>query len=83
VKADSGAHAIIKESKTFALNILGKEKRPGVHIFQNRSSAKGIRSRRAVRKGTLGADLEKGRPLLNARSSTRLEKGDHSSLSVK
>ncbi len=24
VKADSGAHAIIKESKTFALNILGK-----------------------------------------------------------
>ena len=25
VKADSGAHAIIKESKVFALNMLGKE----------------------------------------------------------
>src|SRR5436309_13244421 len=27
VKADSGAHAMIKESKTFALNILGKDQK--------------------------------------------------------
>ena len=27
VKADSGAHAIIKESKTFALNMLGKDQK--------------------------------------------------------
>jgi flavin reductase (DIM6/NTAB) family NADH-FMN oxidoreductase RutF len=33
VKADSGAHAIIKESKTFALNILGKGQEPLAFSF--------------------------------------------------
>lgn len=33
VKADSGAHEIIKETKTFALNVLGKEHRDLAYTF--------------------------------------------------
>ena len=33
VKADSGAHSIIKESKTFALNILGKDQKGQAFTF--------------------------------------------------
>jgi len=33
VKADSGAHAIIKESKNFALNILGKDQKGQAFTF--------------------------------------------------
>ena len=35
VKADSHPHPIIKESKAFALNVLGKDQgRDGVHLLQ-------------------------------------------------
>ena len=35
VKADSGAHAIIKEAKVFALNILGKDQKGMAFTFSN------------------------------------------------
>lgn len=42
VKADSGAHSIIKESKTFALNILGKDQKGQAFTFSSRSNEKVI-----------------------------------------
>src|ERR1051325_8349156 len=33
VKADSHAHAIIKESRTFALNVLGKDQKDVAYTF--------------------------------------------------
>lgn len=44
VKADSGAHSLIKESRAFALNILGKTRRIWHSRFSSRSNARAIQS---------------------------------------
>ena len=44
VKADSGAHSIIKESKTFALTFSARTKRARHLLFSSRSNEKAIPS---------------------------------------
>ena len=49
VKADSGAHAIIKESKVFALNMLGKDQNEtGVYFLQVARARRQHHRRRSV-----------------------------------
>ena len=55
VKADSGAHAIIKDSKTFALNILGKDQKGQAFTFFKPLEREGNSiGGEPFRKGTLG-----------------------------
>ena len=56
VKADSGAHAVIKESKVFALNILGKDQKGMAFTFFKPLEREGNSiGGEAFRKGSLGA----------------------------
>ena len=49
VKADSGAHAIIKESKVFALNMLGQRSQgPSFYLFQAARARRQYHRRRSV-----------------------------------
>ena len=56
VKTDSGAHAIIKETKTFALNILGKDQKNQAFTFFKSLEREGNTiGGEPFRKGSLGA----------------------------
>src|SRR5215831_13244815 len=56
VKADSGAHAIIKDSKVFALNILGKDQKGQAFTFFKPLEREGNSiGGEAFHKGSLGA----------------------------
>lgn len=58
VKADSGAHSIIKESKSFALNILGKDQKGQAFTFFKPLERDGNTiGGEPFRKGTLGAPI--------------------------
>lgn len=76
VKADSGAHSIIKESKSFALNILGKDQKGQAFTFLSRSNERVTRSAaRLFAKGLWAPRFSRKRlPLLNARSWIRWKK---------
>src|SRR5207249_4253992 len=80
VKADSGAHAIIKESKTFALNILGKDQKGQAFTFFKALEREGNTiGGEPFRKGTLGAPiLEKAPAFVECQLVDTIEKGDHS-----
>jgi flavin reductase (DIM6/NTAB) family NADH-FMN oxidoreductase RutF len=80
VKADSGAHAIIKESKTFALNILGKDQKAQAFTFFKALEREGNTiGGEPFRKGTLGAPiLEKAPAFVECQLVDIIEKGDHS-----
>jgi flavin reductase (DIM6/NTAB) family NADH-FMN oxidoreductase RutF len=80
VKADSGAHAIIKESKTFALNILGKDQKGQAFTFFKPLEREGNTiGGEPFRKGALGAPiLEKAPAYLECKLVDTIEKGDHS-----
>src|SRR2546430_16294261 len=80
VKADSGAHAIIKESKTFALNILGKDPKGQAFTFFKPLEREGNTiGGEPFRKGTLGAPiLERAPAFVEGSLVNTGEMGDHS-----
>src|SRR5881409_692961 len=58
VKADSHAHALIKESKAFALNVLGKGQQAMAFTFFKPAEVKGDTvSGQPFRRGTTGAPI--------------------------
>ena len=58
VKTDSGAYKIVKEAKTFALNMLGKEQKGAAFaFFKPTQVSDGKLSGQAYRKGTTGAPI--------------------------
>jgi flavin reductase (DIM6/NTAB) family NADH-FMN oxidoreductase RutF len=80
VKADSGAHEIIKESGSFALNILGKDQKGQAYTFFKALEREGdtIGGER-FRKGSLGAPILENAPaFVECQLVETIEKGDHS-----
>jgi flavin reductase (DIM6/NTAB) family NADH-FMN oxidoreductase RutF len=80
VKADSGAHAIIKESNAFALNILGKGQQAMAYTFFKPAERQGSTiSGEPYRSGTTGAPILGNAPaFVECRLVATVEKGDHS-----
>jgi flavin reductase (DIM6/NTAB) family NADH-FMN oxidoreductase RutF len=80
VKADSGAHAIIKESKTFTLNILGKDQKDLAFTFFKTLEREGNKiGGQPFRKGSLGAPVLENTPaFVECKLVDTIEKGDHS-----
>jgi len=83
VKADSGAHAIIKESKTLPSTFSQRSKRPAF-TFSTARARREFDRRRAVPQGNARrAILEKAPAFVECALVDTIEKGDHPSLSVK
>lgn len=80
VKADSGAHAVIKEAGAFALNILGKGQQSVAYAFFKPAEREGNTiGGQAFRSGSTGAPLLDGAPAyVECRLVETIEKGDHS-----
>jgi flavin reductase (DIM6/NTAB) family NADH-FMN oxidoreductase RutF len=80
VKADSGAHAIIKDSKVFALNILGKDQKGQAFTFFKPLEREGNSiGGEPFHKGNLGAPILENAPaFVECRLVDTIEKGDHS-----
>jgi flavin reductase (DIM6/NTAB) family NADH-FMN oxidoreductase RutF len=79
VKADSGAYAVVKAAKAFALNMLGKEQK-GVAFtfFKPTQVSEGKLSGQAYRKGTTGAPILVDAPgAVECRVTSVVEQGDH------
>jgi flavin reductase (DIM6/NTAB) family NADH-FMN oxidoreductase RutF len=80
VKTDSGAHALIKESKSFALNVLGKGQGPMAFTFFKPAEKKGDTiSGEPFRAGSTGAPILTNTPaFVECTLEDTIEKGDHS-----
>ena len=80
VKADSHAHALIKESKAFALNVLGKGQQAMAYTFFKPADRQGQTiSGEPFRAGTTGAPVLAGTPAyVECTLETTVELGDHS-----
>ncbi|HWP57598.1 MAG TPA: flavin reductase family protein [Candidatus Acidoferrales bacterium] len=80
VKADSSAHAIVKESKTFALNVLGKGQKDVAFTFFKPLSREGNSiGGQPFRYGSLKTPiLEKAPAFVECALVDTVEKGDHS-----
>jgi len=80
VKADSGAHAVIKEAGSFALNILGKGQQSLAYGFFKPAEREGNTiGGQAFRSGSTGAPLLESAPAyVECRLLETIEKGDHS-----
>jgi flavin reductase (DIM6/NTAB) family NADH-FMN oxidoreductase RutF len=80
VKTESGAHAIIKESGTFALNILGKDQKGQAFTFFKSLERQGNTiGGESFRKGSLGAPILENAPaFVECKLVGTIEKGDHS-----
>jgi len=80
VKTDSGAHALIKESKAFALNVLGKGQGPMAFTFFKPAEKKGDTiSGEPFRAGSTGAPILTSTPaFVECTLEDTIEKGDHS-----
>ena len=80
VKADSGAHAIIKDTKSFALNVLGKGQQALAFTFFKPAERKGDTiSGEPFRAGTTGAPILTSAPaFVECTLEAIVEKGDHS-----
>ena len=80
VKADSHAHALIKDTKAFALNILGKGQQAAAFTFFKPAEKKGDTiSGEAYRAGSTGAPILVNAPAyVECRLETTVEMGDHS-----
>jgi len=80
VKADSGAHAVIKEANAFALNVLGKGQQAMAYTFFKPAERQGSTiSGEAYRSGTTGAPILANTPAyVECRVVATVEKGDHS-----
>ena len=79
VKADSHAHQLIKETKTFALNILGKEQAGLAYTFFKPAQKEGGKiSGEAYTPGETGAPILENTPaFLECRLVESVEQGDH------
>ena len=80
VKADSHAHALVKETKAFALNVLGKGQQPLAFTFFKPAERQGQTiSGQPFRPGTTGAPiLEHAPAFVECTLEATVEKGDHS-----
>jgi len=80
VKTDSHAHALIKESKAFALNVLGKGQTAMAFTFFKPATREGQSiSGEPFRSGTTGAPiLERTPAFVECRLVDTVERGDHS-----
>jgi len=80
VKADSHAHALIKETRAFALNVLGKGQQALAFTFFKPAERQGQTiSGEPFRPGTTGAPiLEKTPAFIECTLEAAVEKGDHS-----
>lgn len=80
VKADSGAHSIIKDAKAFALNILGKDHKGQAFTFFKPLEREGNSiGGEPFRKGALGAPiLERVPAFVECELVNTMEIGDHS-----
>jgi flavin reductase (DIM6/NTAB) family NADH-FMN oxidoreductase RutF len=80
VKADSTAHAVIKQSKTFALNILGKDQKgQAFTFFKPLERQANTIGGEPFRKGALGAPvLENAPAFVECELVDTVERGDHS-----
>ena len=80
VKADSHAHPLIKESKAFALNVLGKDQGPLAFTFFKPAARDGMTiSGEPFRWGVTGAPvLERAPAAIECRLVDSVERGDHS-----
>lgn len=80
VKADSGAHAVIKSAGSFALNILGKGQQAAAFAFFKPATREGDRiNGEAFRTGSTGAPILASAPaFVECRLSGTMEMGDHS-----
>jgi flavin reductase (DIM6/NTAB) family NADH-FMN oxidoreductase RutF len=79
VKADSSIHGIIKSSKAFALNVLGKGQQQLAFAFFKPATRDGNTiSGEPFRRGTTGAPiLEKTPAFVDCRLIDTVERGDH------
>ena len=80
VKADSHAHALIKESNAFALNVLGKGQQAMAFTFFKPAERQGATiSGEPFRAGSTGAPILANTPAyVECRLVATVEKGDHS-----
>jgi flavin reductase (DIM6/NTAB) family NADH-FMN oxidoreductase RutF len=80
VKTDSHAHALIKESKAFALNVLGKGQQALAFTFFKPAERQGQTiSGEAFRTGATGAPILASTPaFVECTLEATVEKGDHS-----
>jgi len=80
VKADSHAHALIKESRAFALNVLGKGQQAMAYTFFKPADRQGQTiSGEPFRPGTTGAPILEAAPaFVECTLEATVEKGDHS-----
>jgi flavin reductase (DIM6/NTAB) family NADH-FMN oxidoreductase RutF len=80
VKADSHAHALIKESKAFALNVLGKGQQALAFTFFKPAELKGETiSGEKFHRGATGSPILANAPaFLECTLEAAVEKGDHS-----
>jgi len=80
VKADSGAHSLIKESRAFVLNILGKEHKDVAFTFFKPVERQGNTiGGQPFRSGSLGAPiLERAPAFVECALVETIERGDHS-----
>ena len=80
VKADSHGHALIKETKAFALNFLGKDQQAAAFTFFKPAEKKGDTiSGEPVRAGSTGAPILTNAPAyVECTLESTVEMGDHS-----
>lgn len=80
VKADSGAHSVIKEAGVFGLNILAKGQQSLAYTFFKPAEREGdMIGGRVFRSGSTGAPLlEEAPAYVECRLIETIEKGDHS-----
>jgi flavin reductase (DIM6/NTAB) family NADH-FMN oxidoreductase RutF len=80
VKTDSHAHALIKETKSFALNVLGKGQQSVAFAFFKPAEKKGDTiSGEPYRAGTTGAPILTSAPaFVECTLESTVEMGDHS-----
>lgn len=79
VKQDSGAHALIKDTRTFALNVLGKGQQKLAFAFFKPASVEGDTiSGEKFRAGSTGAPLlDNAAAFVECRVVNSVEGGDH------
>jgi flavin reductase (DIM6/NTAB) family NADH-FMN oxidoreductase RutF len=80
VKKDAHAHDMIKDTKAFALNVLGKDQGPMAFTFFKPAERQGDKiSGEPFRSGTTGAPILANTPaFVECRLVGTVEKGDHS-----
>jgi flavin reductase (DIM6/NTAB) family NADH-FMN oxidoreductase RutF len=80
VKTDSHGHALIKETKAFALNVLGKGQAPMAYTFFKPADKQGQTiSGEPFRPGATGAPILSNAPaFVECTLEATVEKGDHS-----